>query len=83
MARGKRTVRASEIGSFMYCQRAWWYQRQGIQPMNQEALDTGSEFHSIHAGQSRTAFLIRLAAWIIFFTALVFLAFTLFSRLSG
>lgn len=83
MVRGKRTVRASEIGTFLYCRRAWWYQRQGVQPMNQDALDAGSDFHSDHVGQSRSAGLVALAAWAILVSALAYLVYLLISLLVG
>lgn len=81
MVRGKRTVRASEIGSFIYCQRAWWYQRQGFEPINRIELAAGSEFHSMHAGQARSVILIRIIAWILVLAALVYLAVFLVMRL--
>ena len=40
-----RKVRASELGSFSYCQRAWWYQQQGMPSENQGAMDAGSHEH--------------------------------------
>ena len=40
-----RKVRASELGSFNYCQRAWWYQQQGMPSENQGAMDAGSHEH--------------------------------------
>ena len=43
-----RKVRASELGSFNYCQRAWWYQRQGMPSENQGAMDAGSHEHREH-----------------------------------
>ena len=43
-----RKVRASELGSFNYCQRAWWYQQQGMPSENQEAMDAGSHEHREH-----------------------------------
>ena len=62
MPRGKRTIRASEIGAFLYCHRAWWYQRQGFRPINQEALDAGSEFHNATTGSTQLAVIFRYIA---------------------
>ncbi len=77
MVKGKRTVRASEIGTFIYCQRAWWYQRQGFEPINRGELAAGSEFHSAHAGRTRSVILMRIIAVVLILTVLVFLALTL------
>ena len=77
MVNGKRTVRASEIGTFIYCQRAWWYQRQGFEPINRSELAAGSEFHTSHAGRARSVILMRLIAGILALAALVYFAFTL------
>lgn len=73
MARGKRTIRASEIGAFLYCRRAWWYQRQGFKPMNQEALDAGSDFHDANAGKTQIAVAIRFIAWALLALSLIYL----------
>ncbi len=43
-----RKVRASELGSFNYCQRAWWYQQQNMPSENQSAMDAGSQEHRDH-----------------------------------
>ena len=43
-----RKVRASELGSFNYCQRAWWYQQQGMPSENKGAMDAGSQEHRDH-----------------------------------
>ena len=77
MVKGKRTVRASEIGTFIYCQRAWWYQRQGFEPINRSELAAGSEFHSAHAGRARSVILMRLVALVLALAALAYLAITL------
>ena len=44
-----KTVRASEIGTYIYCRRALWYQLQGAQNQNQTELTTGTEMHERHS----------------------------------
>jgi len=43
-----RKIRASELGSFSYCQRAWWYQQQNMPSENQEAMEAGTQEHRNH-----------------------------------
>ena len=43
-----KIIRASEIGTYQFCQRAWWYQLQGIEPENKAELAGGSELHEKH-----------------------------------
>ena len=74
MTRGKRTVRASEIGSFIFCRRAWWYQRQDEESLNQAELAAGSQFHSAHAGRARTISTAQVIAWGVILSALAFLS---------
>jgi hypothetical protein len=44
-----KIIRASEIGTYQFCNRAWWYQLQGYEPDNQPELEKGRESHSRHA----------------------------------
>ena len=57
-----RTLRASELGSFLYCQRAWWYQRQGFVGQNQAELASGAAFHAGHARSAKLALVLKRAA---------------------
>ncbi len=74
MARSKRTIRASEIGSFMYCQRAWWYQRKKIKPINVGELAAGQNFHQIHINQSRSANILRVIAWLLVISSVIIIS---------
>ncbi len=42
-------VKASEIGTYVYCQRAWWYQVHGYRPENQADLARGKDDHAQHS----------------------------------
>ncbi len=44
-----KIIRASEIGTYQFCHRAWWYQLQGYEPENKAELIGGSELHEKHA----------------------------------
>ncbi len=68
------TIRASEIGTFQFCRRAWWYQRQGVVPENQMDLASGSAFHRQHGRKVLTGRLAHLAAWLLLGLALVLAA---------
>jgi len=73
MARGKRTVRASEIGSFVYCQRAWWYHRKNEDSINQKELADGASYHEEYASRAQAIGNLQIAAWFFLFLALIFL----------
>jgi len=70
MSRTKRTIRASEIGSFLYCQRAWWYRRKNVPAINAAELAGGEDFHRLHVGQTRSARVLKAAAWVLLALAL-------------
>jgi CRISPR/Cas system-associated exonuclease Cas4 (RecB family) len=68
-----RTIRASEIGTYLYCQRAWWYQRQGVQSENQAELAGGTELHERHGQVVMTAGCLRVLAYTLLLASLVLL----------
>jgi hypothetical protein len=68
-----KTVRASELGTYLYCARAWWYDRQGIDSSNQTEMYTGAELHRQHGRTILASGLTRTLAMILLLVALVFL----------
>ncbi len=56
----ERTVRASELAEFVFCQRAWWYHRQGLPSSERQALAKGRGWHESLARRNLAA--IRMAA---------------------
>jgi CRISPR/Cas system-associated exonuclease Cas4 (RecB family) len=69
-----RAIRASEIGSYLFCARAWWYRLQGIEPENQAELTAGTELHRAHGRRVIAAGFTRALALILLLVALVLLA---------
>lgn len=68
------TIKASEIGSFLYCRRAWWYQRQGIEPENKGVLAAGTDYHTASGRKVAGAEIMKWIAWIALLAALILLA---------
>jgi hypothetical protein len=59
----QRYRRASEVGEFTYCHRAWWlHQIQGHRPVNQAVLARGEQAHASHSALVRLAALLRRGA---------------------
>lgn len=66
-----RTIRASEIGSFLYCQRAWWYQKRGEPSENQTAMLAGSELHYQHGRAAMQSGCLSILAYVLIAVAIV------------
>lgn len=66
-----RPIRASEIGSFVYCKRAWWYQRRGFASSNVEELTAGSELHYEHGRSVLISGFLRMLGYGLLLAAVV------------
>lgn len=68
-----RTIKASEIGAYLYCQRAWWYQKRGEPSENQAAMLAGSELHYQHGRAVLQSSCLSTLAYILIGLAIILL----------
>jgi CRISPR/Cas system-associated exonuclease Cas4 (RecB family) len=69
-----KTLRASKIGSYLYCKRAWWYAQRGETPENQAELAAGSALHVRHGRQVLRSGCLRIVAYALLLAGLALLA---------
>jgi hypothetical protein len=80
MAKDRSLVRASDIGAWAYCRRAWYLAHvRGVAHARPEALQRGNEAHAQHGQQVRQAATAqRVGLWLITAGALLALVVGLF-----
>lgn len=66
-------IRSSDIGTYLYCHRAWWYKKQGVESVNQSELAAGTQLHVRHGRQVLASNLTRTVALVLLLIALVLL----------
>jgi len=66
-------IRSSDIGTYLYCNRSWWYRKQGIESQNQTELAAGTELHVKHGRQVLASGITRTVGLILLMVALVML----------
>lgn len=67
-------IKASEIGEYLYCQRAWWLRLQGAASANVQELAEGTRQHARHGRGWQLARGLRVVAAGLALVALVLLA---------
>ena len=66
-----RIIRASEIGEYVFCHRAWWlHQIQDIESVNRELMSTGTRHHQAHGYAVIRANVLQRAALAFFAIAI-------------
>lgn len=69
-----RVIRASEIGEYVFCRRAWWLRAvQGYDSANVRELETGTAAHLRHGRVVGAALALRALALILLLAALIVL----------
>jgi len=66
-----RTLRASEIGTYLFCQRAWWYQKSGQPSQNLGEMTAGSELHYRHGRAALGISCLRSVAYALLLLAII------------
>ena len=69
-----RTIRASEIGTYLFCERAWMYNRRGEESQNLEGMAAGVELHFQHGRAALGASCLRTLAYALLLLALILMA---------
>jgi CRISPR/Cas system-associated exonuclease Cas4 (RecB family) len=73
-----RVIRASAVGEYVFCHRAWWYRYvQGEAPRNLGALQAGTRAHVRHGRLVTAALLLRALAVLLALAAIVALVLAL------
>ncbi len=67
MAKDRSLVRASDIGAWAYCRRAWYLaQVRGVPHARPEMLQQGTQAHNRHGQQVRRAGQMqRIGVWLV------------------
>jgi hypothetical protein len=76
-----RIIRASEIGEYLYCRRAWWLRHvQGLESANGPVMAEGTEAHAGHGRLVGAAAALRALALLVFGAGLLVFLITLYFR---
>ncbi len=66
-----RAIKASELGSYAFCKRAWYYQNQGEDNANQAAMNEGTRLHGKQARQVVASLVLFVLGLLILLAALI------------
>jgi len=76
-----RVIRASEIGQYDFCAKAWWLGSiDGVQPSNIRELQAGTAAHEQHGRRVQRASQMQIAAFALVALGVLVLVLALFAR---
>ncbi len=83
MGKVERVLRASEIGEYVFCHRAWWLHRvQGLESANGAKMSSGIARHAIHGQAIRRAERLQRAAFVFLALAILLVVACLFALMN-
>ena len=76
-----RILRASEIGQYDFCAKAWWLGSiEGVPPSNVHELQAGTAAHEEHGRQVRRASQLQMAALVLVGLGVIVLVLAIVAR---
>ena len=76
-----RVIRASEIGQYDFCARAWWLNVvQGVPSENVREMQIGTQAHEQHGQRVSRAGVMQQVAVVLVLVGIVLLAIMILSR---
>ena len=76
-----RIIRASEIGQYDFCAKAWWLGSiDGVPPSNIRELQAGTAAHEQHGRRVQRASQMQIAAFALVALGVLVLVLALFAR---
>jgi len=84
LADDRRVLRASEIGEYVFCHRAWWLDRvMGVESANREQMQAGAARHVAHGRAVQRAAWLRRAAFAFLMLAVLLAAAFVLAAISS
>ena len=76
-----RVIRASEIGQYDFCAKAWWLGSiEGVPPSNIRELQAGTAAHAQHGQQVQRAALMQTVALVLVGLGVIVLVLAFLAR---
>ena len=73
-----KVIRASELGVYLFCNRAWSYQQQGVDSQNQLAMEKGTAYHQRHGNLVLLTGILKVFALLCLLAALAVILVLIF-----
>lgn len=75
-----RIIKASEIGTYLFCHRAHWYRKKGIESDNVKEMNVGTEIHHQHSKAVIISGFSRLVAIVALLSGITMLVYSLIGK---